>query len=119
MLVIRKEMMDALGRRTLRQFEDRMVAHLPKAFPEQAGGLAEPELRATVRTGMTRAVQYGVINESDAQRYLEYMMRLGVDFDTAAPTGWAGKILLDETTQGTEKMDRIDERAALAQEGLA
>ncbi|MFW6161639.1 MAG: hypothetical protein ACODAJ_02665 [Planctomycetota bacterium] len=106
MLRIRREQMAALSEHMARQFEQRMVAHLRQRFPQQTQDLDEPALHAQVHEGIERAKGYGITQEDDVRRFLEYQALLGADFDTSRP--WAASVLSDDSLAGTEKMDRID-----------
>ena len=119
MLVIRKEQMEVLGRYMLKQFEDRMVIHLRSGFREQTKDMPETDLRSMIQTAIDKGKVYNVTTEDDVQRYLEYMMIYGPEFDTDPKTMWAGEILRTEDMDGTEKMELMDEHFDLEEEGLA
>ena len=46
--------------------------------------------------------------EDEVQRYLEYMIIYGVNFDIDSKIPWAGNILDTENVDGSIKMDRLD-----------
>lgn len=108
MLVIRKGQMEVFSRYMRTQFEERMVVHLKTTFPEQIQSMSELDLRNVVQTNIDNAAKYDVIGESDVQRYLEYVVCYGPDFDTHPKTSWAGQILHDKDLAGTEKMNQIE-----------
>jgi hypothetical protein len=109
MLKIRETQMKTLREYTLRQFENRMVAHLRTTFQKQTHDLSEAELRVRIRTGVHHAAHYNITIEDDVRRYLEYVTMYGPDFDANPQTAWAGEILRTQNLNGGEKMDRIDE----------
>jgi hypothetical protein len=111
MLKIRKTQMDSLSETMLKQFEDRMVTHLRSACPEQTHDMPEPELRVTIRQGISSAAQYDITSEVDIRRYLECVVVYGPDFATNPKTAWARSILHNKELSGTEKMNRVDEYA--------
>jgi hypothetical protein len=117
MFVIRQEQMDALSRQLLRSFVVRMLLQLKTAFPERTKGLTDDELRERIEAGIERAAKYGVTDEADVERYLEYVVRYGPDFDTNKKTFWAGQILREQSLSGTKKMNRIDDYDLFAMRG--
>ena len=109
MLTIRREQLRVLGEVMQRRFEERMLAHLRAEFPAVTRGQTDDDLLALVRRGVASAEPYGVRTEVDVQRYLEYMMIYGPDFDTNPRSAWAGDILRTEGIGGAKKMDWIDD----------
>lgn len=107
MLSIRKEQMQALRKVARGRFVNEMMMHLRRQFPEQTMELSGDDLRALVEEGMNQADEYDVELRNDIRRYLECMVVHGRDFDTNEETGWAGRILRDESLSGTRKMERI------------
>lgn len=111
MLVIRKEQMDIFSRHMLKQFEDLMANHLRSRFPEQTRDISEPDLRNLINDGIDKDETYNITIEDNVQRYLEYIVTYGSDFDTNPETSWAGDILRMEDLDGTRKRDRLNEYA--------
>ena len=110
MLTIRYEQMQALDQAMQRQFERQMLAHLRAAFSSQTARSSDEYLTALIRQGIRNAAGYGVVNEFDVGRYIEYVLLYGPNFDSDSKTAWAGEILRTEEINGTQKMDRIDAR---------
>ena len=108
MLIIRRRQLDALSRYMRRQFETRMAEHLRSRFPEVTDELDDEKLDRLIVSGIARAESYGIYFEADLQRFLEYMMVLSLDFDTASRSAWAGEILRRRELGGSEKISRID-----------
>ena len=105
MLTIRKEQMAALGAAQVKKFEDRMVTHLQKHFPEQCKKLG-PKLRELVAYGIERAGSYGIVAERDVSRYIDIMLAFGRDFDKDPNLPWAAAALNAKYPQGpSEKTD--------------
>jgi hypothetical protein len=88
------------------QFEQRMTDHLRATFPDETRGHTDGELAARIRDGIASAGRHGVLGESDVQRYLEYTLIYGADFDRTVP--WAARILATEGVSGSKKMEWID-----------
>ena len=85
-----------------RQFEFLVLAgHLRSRFPECA--LDDETLHSVIVSGIARAESYEIEVEADLQRFLEYMMVLSLDFDTAPRSAWAGEILLRREIEGLRK----------------
>lgn len=119
MLIIRKEQMAVLSQYMRRQFEHRLMMHLRTAFPERLQDIPEAELLAMIQGGIDKAAAYGVELEDDVERYVEYMVPYGSDFDTNPQTAWAGEILRTEHLDGSAKIASLDEKARLLSEKKA
>ena len=110
MLVIREEQIEILSQYMLKQFENRMVIHLNKNFPDETQKMSKKELCTLIQTGIKQAEQYEVTLENDVRRYLELMVMYGQHFETNPDMAWASEILNVKKLDGTAKMDLIDER---------
>jgi len=71
----------------------------------QQRSLDDPRLRLTIRDGVKRAQQYGILSEYDVTRFIEYEFKYGEGFE-ALP--WAAPVLGASNLTGDEKMDRLD-----------
>jgi hypothetical protein len=116
MLVIRDEQMEALRQYMLRSFQNRMVSHLRTDFPEETSEMSDEELQTLVQTGMDKAESYGIVYEDDIQRFLDYMLIHGPDFDQDDSHPEVQAILRDEEMDGEEKMDEIDSHYSMSEE---
>ncbi|MGH9903690.1 MAG: hypothetical protein ACRD68_17925 [Pyrinomonadaceae bacterium] len=114
MLVIRKEQIEVLREHRLKQFEDRVAAHLRELFPEETAGMDDERLRLYVRGGVVRAEKYDIIEEDNVEKYLEFMMVYGQDFDVEEETRWAREILNNSLLNSFEKIDELEMHAAFA-----
>jgi hypothetical protein len=108
-MIIRREQMDLLSESVLKQFIDRMVAHLKQEFPEQTVNMPEDNLRNLINESMQRAETYDITDEVDIERYLECVLLYGRDFDVNPETSWAGEILRNEDLSGFDKMNQIND----------
>jgi hypothetical protein len=99
----------------LERFKGHLKAHLSLRFRSQIEALApaQQDLDRLVKDGMDRARMYGLRSEFDVQRYVEYMLLLGPDFDLDTDYAWAARILFAADASGREKMDRLDRAAVL------
>ena len=101
------------------QFVERMASHLRRLFPEQLLSLNEQDLLKHIQSASAQASHYGVIRDGDVQRYLEYAVLHGWEFDRAPETSWAHPILADESMDGTMKMDALDQYQAASLNGVS
>ena len=108
MITLRDAHLDAFQRVSLKQFEDRMVEHLRNDFADRTKDRSEPDLRNLVRDSIAKAKTYGVVAESDVQRFIDCRMIHGLKFDTAKETNWAGQILRTPSLTGSGKMDHVE-----------
>lgn len=104
-MTIRSEQIEVLGQDMFRRFVDRMCAYLRSNFEQQTINTSDDELRRTVMAGIEKAETYNVTDEADVQRYLEYVVGYGADFDTAP---WAAPIL-KKRASGMAKMNDLDD----------
>jgi hypothetical protein len=107
-MIIRENQQQVFADDLQRQFEDRMVRHLPSAFPEEAVGWEEIDLREFIRRGIDKAFAYEITIEHDVSRFIEYMFCYGEDFDRNKNLEWVQPVLNSENLTGTEKMDAVD-----------
>ncbi len=113
MLVIRSSQMEAFRAHMRRQFEDRMVAHVWKVFPDQCEDLGGEVVRDAARHGIERAEAHGFSVERDVCRYVDLTFLFGRDFDTDRSLPWAAAILADSRfdDQPSARMERLWDEA--------
>lgn len=104
-MVIRAQQLEALSEYMLGNFVSRMLAYVRSRFAEQTRDASDEDLRRTIQAEMERAESYGITDEADVQRYLEYVISYGADFDSSE---WAGPILR-QSASGTAKMNELDD----------
>lgn len=93
MLTMRSKQMEAFSEAALKRFEETMVAHLKKFFPDYCEAAGAPKVREFIRYGVKRAASYQITAERDVSRYVDLMVSLGADFDNDEQLPWAGEIL--------------------------
>jgi hypothetical protein len=93
MLTIRPQQMQKFSESALKRFEETMLVHLKKFFPDFCEASGEPEVREFIQYGIKRAASYQVTSERDVSRYIDLMVSLGADFDNDKQLSWAGEIL--------------------------
>lgn len=108
MLTIRWEQMAAFRASAIKHFEDRVVVHLYKCFPNQCRSFGEKDLREIIQHGIGRAAKYGIIAERDVCKYIDFMVVFGRDFDRDANLPWASSVLNDPALNDpTSKIKRL------------
>jgi hypothetical protein len=106
MLTIRAEQFEVFSRLEVEKFEEWMIAHLRRFFPQQCAVAGEAQLRETIQGGIKRAAAYGMTAKRDVCKYIDLMIVLGRDFDTDNRYPWAGEIL-SERRDPSAKMQAL------------
>ena len=109
MLKIRRSQMRLFGQAMERGFELRMLAYVRATFSSATEKPNDEQILSIIKKGIANASRYGIVGESDVQRYLKYMFIYGPDFDSNPNTACAGEILRADGVIGSKKMDRIDQ----------
>ena len=107
MLVISQKQMKIFQNTEIRKFEDRMLEHLRKVFPEETDAIKDNELLKLIQAGINNAQKYEMEMEWDIRRYIECSFLYGWDFDKNKKTEWAINILEDKSIGTREKMDKV------------
>lgn len=109
---IRAEQMKAFEQAAVRNFEDRMVAHLKNFAPNHSKILTEDEMRLVIRHGMKQAESHRFTSERSLRIYTELMLILGSSFDVDPQLPWAAELLNDEAvTEEYERIERLQDKA--------
>jgi hypothetical protein len=119
-LELRKDQMDTMASRCQNDFEQRLLRHLRKTFPNETREMSDPSLLERTRSSVKKAGEYGIEMEYDVVRFVDLTFLLGADFDSSPETPWVGEILDDKALTGAQKTDllwnRIQEDLARAAE---
>jgi hypothetical protein len=108
MLTIRKEQLAVFGPLGKKAFEDRVIAHIKRIFPEQSEVLGEPKLRETIQCGTQRAAAHRIISERDVCKYIDLMILYGRDFDKDPNLPWAQSVLQNQAIRNpSSKIERL------------
>ncbi len=97
MLRIRKAQERALSAAQVKNFDDRMVAHVRKCWPQHYEKLGEENTRLLIAYERERAATYGIVTERGVCKYTDLAMVYGPDFDQDTRHPWARQILEDKT----------------------
>lgn len=108
MLTLRKEQVAAFAFVGKKAFEDRVLAHIGRCFPEQFHSIGETKARETIRYGSGRATSYRILSERDVCRYIDLMILYGRDFDKDPALPWAQSILQNQAIRDpSSKIERL------------
>jgi hypothetical protein len=111
-LRVRAEQVAVFEQAAVRDFEDRMVAHLRKFAPSHFKFLTEAEVRQVICHGMKRAERHGFASRRSLRIYIELMLMLGSGFDADPQLPWAAELLNDERIiDETERIDCLRDKA--------
>ena len=88
MLTIRASQIAVFSQLEIEKFQDWMLSHLQRFFPERCGIAGEARLRETIRIGIDRAAAYDLHFRSDVCKYIDLMVVFGRDFDKDARYPW-------------------------------
>ena len=90
MLRITKQVMARFAEAAALEFEDDMVRHVAKYFPDYHRLLGESQIRLVVRHAVKRARGHRIDTERGICLYLTVMLMLGGNFDVDLWLPWAG-----------------------------
>ena len=94
-------------------FEDKMVLHLKRCFPEKFGSIGEPKARELIQLGVERSESYGIRAARDVSKFIDLMIVLGAGFDTDPKLDWASSILTDpDFSDASQRIEEL-QRAAI------
>ena len=107
-MMIRQQQMQSFEDYMQAQFEDRMVEHLRRFFPQTCQRLGEEGTRHAVREGIDAAGQHGITARCDVCTYIDIMFTFGRHFDSDPALPWAGHLLYEECiVDVTELVERL------------
>jgi hypothetical protein len=110
LLQMRQEQMNAFAAASRRRFEDRIVAYIDEAYPEETFDLTDTDLRNRTHKAVEKAISYGIETENDVVEFVELNFELGDDFDTNPAYAWVSDILRQPHQNGRRKIMEIQER---------
>ena len=80
MFHLRDEHMQGVSTASWETFEDRMVEHIRKYFPEHAAALEEEGMRLVIAHGIVEAPKYGFVSQRTICKFIDVSLALGLDF---------------------------------------
>lgn len=112
MLNIHAAQIKTFEQAALLNFENEVVDHIHQFAATQFQSIGDRAVREVVRTGMSRAMNYGLTNRGPVRFYVETTFMLGTDFDTDPQYPWAERILNDpEPVDQSIRADRLYDQA--------
>jgi hypothetical protein len=109
-LTIRQSQLEVFEAIALGRFEDKMVEHVRKYFPNHFAILGEVGVRTVIRYGHTRAGTHGLDTQRSVCLYINAMLLMGSNFDVDAMYPWAHEILSDDASRDQQRRsDRLSE----------
>lgn len=105
LMTISYEQMRILDMNSARYFEDRMVKHIARVFPDQYQKMGETGARKAIRDGIVKAGFYKIKSERDIALFIDLMVGVDPEFDTLEKMQWAREILLNEKYSAKSRMD--------------
>lgn len=111
MLTLRSSQLDSLGDNSRDRFITDAMAILSRHWPAEAARRQE-SLRVDVEQNVSRAMQYGWLEEKEILRYLNVAFALGSNFadDTRYP--WATRLLADDTIHPKMKLEILVQKTS-------
>lgn len=109
MLVIRAEQMHEMNGTIFRAYIVKMREKLKADFSERLESMEHGAIEDLILKSIKLAEEYGVDKESDVEKFIECVVKYGLDFDKTCP--WAQKILSDRNMDGTDKMIQLEIQA--------
>lgn len=95
------------------EFEDRCLVELRASYPKRLEKVEDEVLREDVRTGLKRAEESGISNDSFAIEFLGFIVVYGRDFAETVETAWAKEILENEFYSEEEKLRELSRHRTL------
>lgn len=103
------QQMQALGRGRMKEFEQRMVDHVRRCFPELFDALGVEPTLSLVQHGVARAAAYDLVSERDICRLVDMMLVLGPDLEAKYP--WVVERLRDASVpKPSMRLERVHEK---------
>lgn len=96
MLVVRKSQMEAIteGLQSLPpDFEERMIEHLRTVFRDKLSSVNDQDLGDLINSGIMKSELYGFSTERNIALFIDLLVGVSEDFETAEQTRWIRSIL--------------------------
>ena len=110
MMVIRQEQWNVFEKEAFNRFVSKAAADLKSRFLFELNHheIDLDRLEDFVNAKIREAHEFGVVDECDVLRYLDFAMVLGPNFATDGGIEWV-RPALESKESGTDKMDEIEE----------
>lgn len=109
MHIIRNDQINTLAKSALSNFEERMIDHLRRCFPDECNVLGSDGTKIAIQHAIKRAAIYRIESERDVCAYTDVMFAFGRDFDQNSELQWVVDILHDPALEydPTEKAEQL------------
>jgi hypothetical protein len=107
MLTIRPEQIQAFEAHLMRQYEDRVIANLTKAYPDRFKAEDKEKTRAFVQAGVRKAAPYGITEDDDTEAFIFLLSVHGMDFEKPPERVECRAILEDKDLEGDAKVSLL------------
>ena len=106
-MILRESQFAVLSRRKEKVFEDRLVDHVQRFFPEQAEALKRDALLSLLEVGLAKARSYGLRSERDLCKFMNLIFTFGLNFDVDERLPWARRNLEATGIGPTLRINRL------------
>ena len=118
MLTLRNEQMAAFQKYAVREFAERLTAHLLTYYPTSSAALGgRDEVFAFVERTIAKADGFGIKTTGAVSTLAELMIQFGEDFERSPIREWTSNILAHRELPGSSKAEAIRERHTEATQG--
>lgn len=108
MLIIKKSNLDALKRRSMESYVERMCQHISTLYPEFFYQQKKADVCDFIEETILKASQYGLSEEYAVTRFLDYRLLLGFEFELLKDNKWILDILTSKDYPELDKIATID-----------
>ncbi len=115
-MIIRKEQMMVFEQYARASFEKRAMEQLRSIHFERTEDLSDVNLGKLISSGIDKAIGYGMKEQPDIQRFLDYIILFGINFDEDPAREWMREVLEDKSLEGGDKIAWLDDDLAQAGE---
>lgn len=112
MLRLSASQIKALDEAAARRFQQRMVQHIRRYFPEQCSILSADEIVMQVERNIASAKAYGITEKRDVCRYLNIVMAMGGSAAAMEEQAWATRILHNPSLSARARLLLLDRAVA-------
>jgi hypothetical protein len=107
MFVVRDAQIEAMVEPMRRRFVEGIRAWLRDEYARKLETTSDDELRALVRAGMDRAMQYGIDTEASMSLIVELTVAVGLDFDARENGTWLKNFLENPKIPAQQKAEYV------------
>jgi hypothetical protein len=119
MLTIRKAQMDLFATHFAKRFRRELRLHVRTEFPIHTQTMTDVDLDRQIGEGLVRGRTHGLTTERDLMLFVDLPFLLGPDFERDPKRIWVRRILLNQTLEGSAKMEAIYRRLAAFEDSAA